>query len=533
MKYIKLYFLIIGLIFLVSRISRAQDTTLSVTSDGNIGIGTSDPQQKLHVAGGYILVDGIGSEKIYIGGDGAGNDAQVGSFNSAITNFAVWNEGSKTRMNFYANDIFAFGNLGIGTTQPTSPLTVNGIVESKVGGFMFPDGTSQLTAATGGQIGWNLLGNAGTDSSAFIGTIDANPLQFRINNRRVLRIEPTHESEGPNVITGSYVNSVAPGVVGATISGGGDPSDAAGVNPNRVTARFGTVGGGAANTAGHDAVVAGGYRNSATGTQSAVLGGFQNNATGFASTIPGGANNEATGQHSFAVGQRAKALHNGSFVFSDTQNTDFESTDQNQFLIRANGGVGIGTSEPQQPLHVAGGYILTDGLNEEQVYIGGDGSGNDAQIGSFNSSVTNLAIWNEGSKTRMNFFAKDIFAFGNVGIGTTSVSNPLQLSSGAHVTAGGVWTDASSREYKENISNLTIEEAISALVGLNPVKYNYKVQKNENYVGFIAEDVPDLVATNNRQSLSPMDIVAVLTKIVQQQNKKITELEARLDAGQL
>ncbi len=50
-------------------------------------------------------------------------------------------------------------------------------------------------------------------------------------------------------------------------------------------------------------------------------------------------------------------------------------------------------------------------------------------------------------------------------------------------------------------------------------------------MGFIAEDVPELVATSDRQGLSAMDIVAVLTKVVQEQQQKIEQLEARLDAG--
>ena len=54
---------------------------------------------------------------------------------------------------------------------------------------------------------------------------------------------------------------------------------------------------------------------------------------------------------------------------------------------------------------------------------------------------------------------------------------------------------------------------------MNPVKYNYKADKAEKYVGFIAEEVPELVAMNDRKSLSPMDIVAVLTKVVQEQQK--------------
>ena len=44
----------------------------------------------------------------------------------------------------------------------------------------------------------------------------------------LLHIAPTVDHEGPNVMLGSPVNSVAAGVVGATISGGGDPSLAGG-----------------------------------------------------------------------------------------------------------------------------------------------------------------------------------------------------------------------------------------------------------------------------------------------------------------
>ena len=118
---------------------------------------------------------------------------------------------------------------------------------------------------------------------------------------------------------------------------------------------------------------------------------------------------------------------------------------------------------------------------------------------------------------------------GNVGFGVNRPEHPLEMISGAHVSAGGVWTNSSSREKKENIAELTVEDALAALAGLQPVQFNYKSDGQETYVGFIAEDVPELVATGNRQGLSAMDIVAVLTKVIQGQQQQIEDLEARLE----
>jgi len=117
---------------------------------------------------------------------------------------------------------------------------------------------------------------------------------------------------------------------------------------------------------------------------------------------------------------------------------------------------------------------------------------------------------------------------GYVGIGIRYPSYPLQMGSGAYVTFGGVWTDASSREYKKDIKELTGDEAMDTLKGLNPVKFSYKASSEERHVGFISEDVPDLVATKGRKGMSPMDVVAVLTKVVQDQQRTIAELSKKM-----
>jgi len=114
-----------------------------------------------------------------------------------------------------------------------------------------------------------------------------------------------------------------------------------------------------------------------------------------------------------------------------------------------------------------------------------------------------------------------VIAAGNSWVTKFNTDGTLNMSDGGSYT--GTWNDASSREYKENIETLSAEEALEAFEGLNPVKYNYKKQKQEARLGFIAEDVPDLVAMKDRKNLSTMDLMAVLTKVTQEQQKLLQE----------
>jgi hypothetical protein len=51
----------------------------------------------------------------------------------------------------------------------------------------------------------------------------------------------------------------------------------------------------------------------------------------------------------------AQATNSGAFVWADNSTVNnFNSTSNNQFLIRATGGVGIGTNNPAAALHVVG-----------------------------------------------------------------------------------------------------------------------------------------------------------------------------------
>jgi hypothetical protein len=187
-------------------------------------------------------------------------------------------------------------------------------------------------------------------------------------------------------------------------------------------------------------------------------------------------------------------------------------TPTNTLTMKSDGKVGIGTWSPAYPLEV-----VTTGINAAIVVNRTDGVTNYMNstdtYGNF-GTVTNHAtrIMANGSwKARFN------------------TDNSLTMFSNATCTAGGTWTDASSIAFKDNVQGLSSGAAMQALAKLRPVTYAYKVDRSEKHVGFIAEEVPELVASKDRKGLSPMDIVAVLTKVVQEQQKTIEALNQRLE----
>jgi hypothetical protein len=236
--------------------------------------------------------------------------------------------------------------------------------------------------------------------------------------------------------------------------------------------------------------------------------------------------------------------------------------------IAGDGDVGIGTQSPQQKVHVFGGDNVSAPNDTNTMLLVANttvGVGtaavlraqSDVGTVNFQAHASNRVIarfgqvlggWTEALAVTGNGLAIGtlgatpliigtnnadrihILSNGNIGMGQAAPVHPLQMASGAHVTAGGVWTDVSSREAKDDIQSLTADEARTTLAALEPVKFAYKADPAERHVGFVAEDVPDLVARPDRKTLSPMDIVAVLTRVVQEQQQRIEELTAKLTA---
>lgn len=97
--------------------------------------------------------------------------------------------------------------------------------------------------------------------------------------------------------------------------------------------------------------------------------------------------------------------------------------------------------------------------------------------------------------------------------------SPASVASDTHVA---------EEEKKENIAGLSPEEALTALANLEPVTFNYTQEGRERHIGFSAENAPDLIASSESEGLKPLEIVAVLTRVVKLQQDQIAELESRL-----
>jgi len=147
--------------------------------------------------------------------------------------------------------------------------------------------------------------------------------------------------------------------------------------------------------------------------------------------------------------------------------------------------------------------------------------GNEADMAGSNKLVI-------ANSTTANPLIAGDFDLGHVGINNNSPGWMFVVGTSNAYCDGGAWVDGSSREVKENIEALTSAEALQAFAKLEPVKFNYKQDKEEPRLGFIAEDVPELVAEKGRKGLSPMDMVAMLTKVVQEQQKTLTEQQKTL-----
>lgn len=237
---------------------------------------------------------------------------------------------------------------------------------------------------------------------------------------------------------------------------------------------------------GDNSFIGGGRFNRAHGEGATVAGGELNWANGEYAHVPGGYRNRAMGDYSMAAGKAAWALHDGSFVWSDSRGglqDEFESTAEDQFLIAADGGVGINTNSPQALLDVAGDTRLGgDTEIAGQLLV-------DASVG-IGTAAPAHPLDVDGTIRSENILTTGQGNFGSTvfvgSLGTTVGSEEV-----CRVPSTGRLAPCSSSSLRYKTEIEEIELGWAQVMSMRPVRYRFTADGKED-LGLIAEELAEI-----------------------------------------
>lgn len=242
------------------------------------------------------------------------------------------------------------------------------------------------------------------------------------------------------------------------------------------------------------------------------------------------------------------------------------------FNITRDGLIGIGLTDPRTPVHVRGRIATGLDFNSPGAvtFYPPDGAAwFHIDNGPAGGRPTGRLRISHGVNPG-TFELISILQTGNIGIGTTTpgtklhiIGNRLRLENGnrivdlradgsavdlqsqntdlclnlngLRVVTRNLWYDTlnrnSSREYKQDVAPYPPEEAAWLLPAITPVSFRYKADPTgQGQLGFIAEDLPEAVASADGRGVRIDNLLAVLVAVVRQQQQALADLRAEVAA---
>ena len=279
------------------------------------------------------------------------------------------------------------------------------------------------------------------------------------------------------------------------------------------------------------------YGNNMTGSDNTASGAYAlfSNTTGVNNTASGylALYSNTTGYHNTASGIQALYLNStGSNNIANGDETLYGNTTGSENTASGYGALqNNATGANNTALGAGAGNGNTTGSNNTFVGYLADASANnltDASAIGNGASVcaSNTMVFGDANVVGWGFGVCPNAAHAiEVGTGVTN-------GNGAFLTLAGVWTNASSRSFKERFRPLDGAEVLSKIMALNVLGWYYK-GTNEYHIGPIAEDFYSTFQTGNQDypsetqryvsSVDPAGVALIGVKELKKENEKMSD----------
>jgi len=368
---------------------------LSILTNGNVGIGNTDPSAKLHIAGDFKLVDGTQGAGKILTSDANGK----ASWQNIPVTTTTWSSNGNNLYNSSA------GNVGIGTNTPSTKLHI-------AGDFKLVDGTQGagkiLTSDANGKASWQNIpvttttwssngNNLYNSSGGNVGIGTSTPS----NDQGWEKVLDVKGNNNAKILVTTNDSSIKTGIFSHAGYGGGFLGTESNHNLHLVTGYTPKL---SILTNGNV-----GIGNTDPSHKLEIIG--NDNVAAFSST---GSNayirlwaNAAGG-----INERVEFTNRGN-----GKATIWTPGAGDALVVNRNGNIGIGNSEPSAKLHIAGDFKLVDGTQGAGKILTSDSNGKASwqNIPSIGISATGGWLSNGNNLYNSNT--------GNVGIGTSTPSN--------------------------------------------------------------------------------------------------------------
>lgn len=396
--------------------------------------------------------------------------------------------------------ITAAGNVGIGTASPSAKLHVLGTTEQLRLGY---DASNYWTSTVGSTGGLTLQG-VGAGGSLTLQPTAGQNVNINLSGTGDLAVNTNQ----------LYVNTSSGSIGIATASPASllhIRKDQNGITNLRIDN----------NSAGSSALSGIQFRNGSLGSDDSFtfnLYGDNYSDTAFlqdSAYIEAGSN----------TGGGLKVFASGDITFGFGAPS---STNAKLTIDYPSGRVGIGTINPTSKLHILGTHSFdapgVSGLNV------------DAHTATLTISPATFRASEIGAMTLVASSAQTVTTASSLYVATpvagsnVTITNnkPIDTQTTAYLSSGGTWTNASSRELKENFTAVDSQEILDKIDTLKIERWNYKAEENAlMHIGPVAGEFNAAFQTGGRdgnKTISTIDPAGIALVGIQGLSARVKEM---------